>query len=253
MKSNNIIDLIIVLTQKEMKIRYKSNFLGYLWSILNPLAFAMVYHFAFKIVMRIEMENYTLFLIAGLFPWQAFSNSITASPGIFLGNASFIKKVSFPKQILTVVVLLQDMIHFMLALPVLVFFLLYYHETPSFTWLYGIPLMLVIQFVFTYGICLVVSSINLFIRDLERLTTIFMMLLFFCTPIIYPSHLIPQQYQYLITFNPAATLIISWRSLFIEGRLEPLAMAYSLGYGIAALIIGSIIYKKLSWKFAEVL
>src|SRR4030043_2235766 len=124
-------DLITVLTQKEMKVRYKSSFLGYLWSIAHPLAFALVFFIAFKIVMRIAMENYTLFLIAGLFPWQWFSNSVNASPMAFLLNASLIKKVSLPRNILPLATVLQDMIHFLLAIPVIVLFLFIYHKSPA--------------------------------------------------------------------------------------------------------------------------
>ncbi|HPP07434.1 MAG TPA: hypothetical protein PLW88_08675, partial [Syntrophorhabdaceae bacterium] len=98
--SNNIdkrlqhfIDLIIVFTQKDLKVRYKNSFLGYLWSVGHPLAFAIIFYIAFKLIMRVPIENYALFLICGLFPWQWFSNSINASPMIFLGNAQIIKKI----------------------------------------------------------------------------------------------------------------------------------------------------------------
>jgi len=247
------IDLIIVLTQKEMKIRYKSSFLGYVWSILNPLAFAFIFFVIFKVVMRIQMENYTLFLITGLFPWQWFSNSVNMSPGVFLGSASIIKKVNFPRNLTLLAVVLQDMIHFVLAIPVIVFFMFIYQERPSFSWFYGIPILLGIQLFMTYGIALAISSINLFFRDLERLTTIFTMFLFYVTPIIYPETMIPARYRYLIDLNPVAPLMISWRNLFLEGTLRLELLAISLAYGVAAYMAGYFIYKKLSWKFAEVL
>jgi len=247
------LDLIIVLTQKEIKVRYKSSFFGYLWSIGHPLAFAFVFFIAFKIVMKIQMEDYALFLIAGLFPWQWFSNSVSSSPMVFLGNASIIKKVNFPRNILPAVTVLQDMIHFILSIPVIVLFLFIYHKSPSLSWLYGIPVLLSIQFLITYGICLIVSSINLFFRDLEKLTGIFMTLLFYFTPIIYPETMIPEKYNLLINLNPLAPLMISWRNLFLTGilKLEPLLI--SLPYSALAFIIGYTIYKRLSWKFAEVL
>ncbi|MCJ7747978.1 MAG: ABC transporter permease, partial [Desulfobacterales bacterium] len=147
----NIIDLIVVLTQKEMKVRYKSSFLGYLWSIAHPLAFALVFFIAFKIVMKIQMEDYSLFLIAGLFPWQWFSNSVNASPMVFLSNASIIKKVNFPRDIIPFAIVLQDMIHFILSIPVIVLFLFIYQKSPSLSWFYGIPLLMVIQFLMTLG------------------------------------------------------------------------------------------------------
>src|SRR5208283_3074318 len=126
MKIQHSLDLIIVLTQKELKVKYKNSFLGYLWSICHPLAFAFVFFLAFKIVMRVEVEDYALFLIAGLFPWQWFNNSVNASAMAFLGNASIIKKINFPRNLIPFTLVVQDMIHFLLAIPIIVLFLFIY-------------------------------------------------------------------------------------------------------------------------------
>ncbi len=253
LKIQHYIDLITVLTQKEIKVRYKSSFLGYLWSIGHPLAFAMVFFIAFKIVLRIQVENYALFLIAGLFPWQWFANSVNASPMLFLGNASIIKKVNFPRNIIPLTAVLQDMIHFVLSIPVIVLFMFIYHKSLSLTWLYGIPVLLSIQFVITYGVSLIISSLNLFFRDLERLTVILMTLLFYFTPVIYPETMIPERYKPLINLNPLAPLMISWRNLFLNGTLEPASLIILLAYSLIILLLGYQVYRKLSWKFAEVL
>lgn len=247
------IDLITVLTLKEIKVRYKNSFFGYLWSILHPLAFALVFFIAFKVVMRIQVENYTLFLIAGLFPWQWFTNSVNVSPTVFLMNASIIKKVNFSRNIIPFTVILQDMIHFIMSIPVIVLFLFLYDKSPSLTWLYGLPILLGLQFFMTYGISLMLSSINLFFRDLERLTVIVTTLIFYFTPIIYPETMIPERYKDLIYLNPLALLAISWRNLFLNGRLEPTFLVISFGYSIFGFLLGYLVYKKLSWKFAEVL
>lgn len=247
------IDLIIVLTQKELKVKYKSSIFGYLWSIGHPLAFAFVFFIAFKVVMKIQMEDYTLFLIAGLFPWQWFSNSVNVSPMAFLANAALIKKVNFPRNIIPLTIVLQDMIHFVLSIPVIVLFIFIYHKSLDFSWLYGIPLLLGIQFLMIYGVSLMVSSINLFFRDLERLTAIFTTLFFYFTPIIYPETMVPEKYRNLINLNPLSPLMISWRNLFLNGTLEPASLMLSLGYGVFAFLLGYMLYKNLSWKFAEVL
>ena len=249
----NYRDLIAVLTQKEMKVRYKSSFFGYFWSVAHPLAFAFVYFIAFKVVMRIQMADYSLFLIAGLFPWQWFSSSVCAAPTIFMANASIIKKVNFPRNIIPLTTVLQDMIHFILSIPVIVVFLLMYHHSPSLSWLYGIPLLLSIQLIMTYGAALFVSSINLFFRDFERLTSIFITLLFYCTPIIYPETMVPEQFRPLVYLNPLAPLMVSWRNLFLHGTLDPVALAISFAYSLVFFMPGYLVYRKLSWKFAEVL
>ena len=234
-------------------MKYKNSFFGYLWSIGHPLAYAFVFFIAFKVVMRVEVEDYALFLIAGLFPWQWFSNSINAAPMVFLGNASIIKKVNFPRNLIPFTQILQDMIHFVLATPVILFFLFFYHKSPSLSWLYGFPFLLIVQFLMTYGIALIVSSTNLFFRDLERLTVIFVTLLFYFTPIIYPEGMIPERYKSFIILNPLSPLMVSWRNLFLDGSLEFSYLAMSLGYGLFALALGYLVYRKLSWKFAEVL
>jgi len=249
----NYRDLVIVLTQKELKVRYKHNILGYLWSIANPLAFAFVFFVAFKVVMKIKMENYTLFLIAGLFPWQWFSNSVNSSPGIFTGNASIIKKINFPRNIIPLSIVLQDMIHFILAIPVIVIFLFIYGKTPSLLWIYGIPVLLFIQLLLTYGTSLIVSSTNLFFKDIEKLTIIMTTFIFYFTPIIYPETMIPDRYKPLINLNPVAPLMISWRSLFLDGEIKLTYLIISLLYGVIIFTIGYIFYRRLSWRFAEVL
>lgn len=253
LKIQHYLDLITVLTQKEMKVRYKHSFFGYLWSIGHPLAFAFVFFIAFKVVMKIQMEDYALFLIAGLFPWQWFANSVNASPMVFLGNASIIKKVNFPRNIIPFTTVLQDMIHFILSIPVIVLFMFIFHKSPSISWFYGIPFLMGIQLIMTYGISLTVSSINLFFRDLERLTAIFITLLFYFTPVIYPETMIPEKYKPLINLNPLAPLMISWRNLFLNGQLEATSLMVSLAYSAFAFMLGYLVYRKLSWKFAEVL
>ncbi len=250
---DNYRDLIAVLTQKEMKVKYKSSVFGYCWSVAHPLAFAFVYFVAFKVVMRIQMADYSLFLIAGLFPWQWFSSSVSSAPMIFLSNASIIKKVNFPRNVIPLTTVLLDMIHFILSMPVIVVFLLIYHRSPSLSWIYGIPLLLAIQLIMTYGVALFVSSINLFFRDFERLTTIFITLLFYCTPIIYPETMVPEKFRSLVYLNPLASLMVSWRNLFLNGTLDPSALALSFAYSVALFVPGYLVYRKLSWKFAEVL
>jgi len=247
------LDLLSILTKKELKVRYKSSFLGYLWSVAYPLAMAAVFYIAFKIVMKIQIENYTLFLMAGLFPWQWFGNSVGTSPMVLLSNASLIKKVNFPRQYLVLTMVTQDMIHFILAIPVIVLFVFIYKLSPHWSWLYGIPLLCIIQFLLTYGFSLILSGVNLFVRDLERLTSIFITLLFYCTPVFYSETMIPEKFKYLIDFNPLSPLMISWRHLFLTGQINNHYLLLSTVYSLGILLAGKIIFNKLSWKFAEVL
>jgi lipopolysaccharide transport system permease protein len=245
-------DLVLVLTKKEVKVRYKSTWLGYLWSIANPLAFAVLYFLAFRVFMRLQFPDYPLFLIAGLFPWQWLANSVNLSPNIFLQNATLLKKVRFPRNILVATAVLNDAFHFILSIPVILAFLFFYGSAPSGLWLPGIPLLVLAQGMLVYGLALAIASLNLFFRDLERLTVLLVTFLFFLTPIVYSASMIPPEYQRLIYLNPVAPLFLSWQELFLSGSLNWPLVALTYVYALISLGLGSLVYGKLSWKFAEV-
>lgn len=249
----NYRDLLLVLVQKEMQVRYKNKALGYLWSIASPLASAMVFFVVFKIMMRVRVEDYTLVLMTGLFPWQWFANCVNSAPRMFAGNASLIKKLRFPRNIIPLSAVINHLIHFLLTLPVIVLLMFYYGYTPSWSWLYGIPILCAIQLVMVYGLSLLIASLNLFLRDLERLVTIIMNFAFYLAPILYTEDLIPERYKHLVYLHPAAPLMIDWRNLFLHGTLNPMYVLASAGYAIVFFLIGYRVYKALSWRFGEVL
>ncbi len=246
------LDLLRVLTAKELKLRYKHTFLGYAWSVLHPLAFAAVYFVVVRKVMRVEVENYPLFLICGLFPWQWFQNSVTAANHFFLGNAPLLKKVRFERSTLVLAGVLNDLIHFAASVPVIALFLLFGGTAPSPAWLWQVPLLAAVQFAFTYGLALAVATANLFFRDLERLTLIGTMLWFFMTPILFPADMIPPAYQWVRYANPMGALAECWRGVFLDGVLPPGLFAAAAGWAMVAWTVGTWIYRRKEWRFAEV-
>lgn len=247
-------DLIVQLVTKEFKVRYKSTLLGYVWSILNPLAFTLVYYYVFRVVARFEMEEmpFSLFLVTGLFPWQWFQNSLTAANGFFLNNASLIKKVNFPRSFLVLTGVLNDLVHFLVSVPVIAGFMLALGRTPSFSWIWQIPLMVSVQFALTYGIALVISTANVFFRDLERLIGIFLMLWFFLTPIVYPPDQVPTHLRWLLEVNPVAFLAACWRGILIHGEMPWAAFARTAIWAAFVAAVGTLYYRRFQWRFAEV-
>ncbi len=244
-------DLLFVLTQKEIKVRYKSSWLGYAWSVAHPLAFAILYFVAFGIFMRIPIQNYPLFLISGLFPWQWVANSVNTSPRIFLANSTLLKKVRFPRNVLVSTTVLNDGIHFLISIPIILAFVVFYGFFPSPTWLLGIPLLTVAQFLIVYGFAIAIATLNVFFRDLERLTVLLITFLFFLTPIVYSASMVPIDYLRWLYINPVAPLILSWQDLFLTGTLNWPAIATAYGHGFIVLLAGSIVYSRLCWKLAE--
>jgi lipopolysaccharide transport system permease protein len=138
------------------------------------------------------------------------------------------------------------------VLPVVVLFLLIYGMTPSWTWLYGVPILAILQLAITMGVSLAVATLNLFFRDMLRLTNIFVMMLFYVTPVLFSETMVPRRYRMLLSLNPLAPLMINWRSLLMKGALNQEYLAFSLVYGVLFLAAGYWIFNKLSWRFAEV-
>jgi lipopolysaccharide transport system permease protein len=148
---------------------------------------------------------------------------------------------------------LNDGIHLMLSIPVVLGFLLFHRIMPSWEWLAGIPLFLIAQFMTVYGAALTVASLNLFFRDLERLTALCIAILFFLTPIAYPSDMVPAGYRFLLFCNPVAPLMEGWRRLFLNGQLDWMLLCASCLSGLIVLGVGSVVYTQLSPKFAEMI
>lgn len=246
-------DLVWTLTHKEIKTRYKNSCLGYAWSVLNPLSFAVVYFVAFGLVMKVDVPQYPLFLLAGLLPWQWVSHSMSAAPNIFLVNATLVKKVRFPWNALVISTVLNDGVHFLLSVPVIMLGLFYYGSAPSGVWLVGVPALAFAQFMLVYGAALAVASLNLFFRDLERLVTLLMTFLLFLTPITYSSAMIPESYRHLVYINPIAPLMIGWQQVFLGGELSWALLLGAYASAIAWCVFGVMVYSKLAPRFAEVI
>ena len=137
------LDLVTALTIKEIKVRYKRTYLGYAWSLLNPLVFGVTYWIAFKAILNVKIEGYFVFLLAGLFPWQWLSNSLTAAPTAFIYNAPLVKKIAFPRYLIVASSVVTEGLHFLLCLPVLALLaVLFGRGTVSPAWLWGAPMLL---------------------------------------------------------------------------------------------------------------
>lgn len=248
-----IYDLILTITQKELKVRYKNSILGYVWSVANPLLFAMIYYFIFKLILRVQIPNYTAFLITGLFPWQWFAGVVSSSLLAYVANAQIIKKTLFPRSIIPLSNVLMEFLHFICTIPVIVVFLYVYNISPTVEWFVGIPIISLGQIILLYGFSLIFSTLNLFLRDLERFITLGIMLLFYCTPVLYSSDLIPEQYKWVEVYNPLTAMINSWRDLFLNGYLNWGEIISLYITGGVTLVIGFVIFNKLKFRFAEIL
>jgi len=245
-------DLIRILIQKDLKLRYRGTTFGILWSMANPLVFALVLHLAFKRVFRLDIENYAVFILAALFPWQWFTNSIGQGAMVFVTNSALIKKLPFFRAALCVAVVASDLVHFLVTIPVIVALVLV-TGTPvdPLVWFAGIPLLVVVQAVHTTALVTLVASINAYLRDLEHAVHVALLLLFYLSPILFPVDMVPADLRWLLYVNPVAPLMISWRTLVAESAISPF-LGWAVLHAVIALVVAVPCYHRLEWRLAEV-
>jgi lipopolysaccharide transport system permease protein len=203
-------------------------------------------------VLRFEMRAYALYLIAGLFAWQWIANAAAAANFYFLGNSSLIKKVRFVRATLVLAGVLNESAHFVVSIPVIVGFMLYYGLAPRLDWLWAVPAVLLVQLVMTFGLALVIATSNLFFRDLERLVTLSMHLAFYATPIIYPVAKVPPGYAWVFYVNPFASIVMCWQGVFYYQAVSAVHLGVALAWALAWLALGLAMYRKCVWRFAEI-
>jgi homopolymeric O-antigen transport system permease protein len=245
------IDLTVTLTQKEIKIRYKSNFLGYFWSITNPLASAIIIFLVIRVVLRVEIENYAVFLVAGLFAWQWFNNYLVGSCSVFLSNASLIKKCVFPRFVLPIALDLQDTLHYAMSIPIVLGFVAYHGLPIGAATLLGILAVIPAQFLLLLGFGLILSSANIFLRDVERIVMILLNIMFYLSPVLYPVVLVPKPYQKLMWLNPMTPILEAWHSVFLNGVVSWSTVGVAYVYAAIAVLLGVLVFRRLSPRFAE--
>ncbi len=247
------LDLLWLLTKKEITLKYKRTGLGILWSIVNPLLQALVLVIAFKVFMRVQMENYTFFLLSALFPWNWFSASVVVSTGTLIGNVSLIKKIRFPRHFLVIATVLSQLVNFLFSLPILVGIAYLAGKGLGGSWLLGVPLLIAAQFTATTGVCLAIAMVNAYFRDMEYIIGVLISMLFWMTPIIYPLEAIPEVYRIYLVLNPLTYTITAWRDVFMLNTIDWGNIGISLGSAAVFLLAGVLIFQRLGKRLDEVL
>ena len=203
---------------------------------------------------RISVPDYGLVLLAALFPWTWFQTSLVIAVASFASNGALIKKVYFPRFVLPLATVMNNGVQYALSIPVLVILLLISGYVPNWTWLVGIPYLLLVQAVLIMGIVLFIASLNVYFRDLEHLTDVFVGLIwFYLTPVIYPLSLVPEKYHNLVLLNPMASLIEGWRALFLHNQIPGGELWPALVFAAVAAAIGSFSFRSMEGGFADAL
>ena len=249
--------LIQSLVARELKARYRGSVLGFFWSFVNPLLLLSIYSFVFAVVLPSlhskEMEPYALFMFCGILPWTWFSASLNESSNALIAGGNLIKKVLFPAEILPLVSVLANMIHFFLGLPIIAAFLIWYQRAPDPTDLLWLPVVILVQLIFTAGLALLLSSLTVHFRDLRDILSNILTLWFFATPIIYSIKDAPGLGKQVLNWNPMTHLMVSYQEiLFYPGPIGHWKWLLATGaVSIVVFLIGYWVFDRLRDSFAE--
>ena len=209
--------------QREFQARYRNSLFGALWPVLNPLSMIIVYTVVFSHIMRARLPGvddgmaYSIYLCAGLLTWGFFTEITLRSQNMFLENANLLKKISFPRICLPVIVLINAGINFAIIMGLFLGFLLITGRWPGMAMLALLPLM-ALQMMFCAGLGMVLGVLNVFFRDVGQLFGICLQFWFWLTPIVYPMSILPEWVQRLLQLNPLTNLITSYQNLFLYGQ-----------------------------------
>ena len=249
--------LIQTLVARDLKARYRGSVLGFFWSFINPLLLLLVYSFVFTVVMPgmhpANIQPYALFFFCGILPWTWFASSLSESANVLISGGNLIKKVLFPAEVLPIVTVLANMVHFFLGLPILAAFLIWYARPIDTIQLLWFPVVVFVQLLFTTGLALMLAALTVHFRDIKDILGNLLTLWFFATPIIYSMTMAPESIRWALNLNPMTHLAISYQEVLFyvgpHGHWKWL-MALLAGSTIVFLA-GYFIFDRLRDSFAE--
>ncbi len=262
-------DLLVNLTLRELRGKYKRSVLGWTWSLVNPIAQVAIFSLVFGVLLKIKipdghpsgLHSFPVFLFCGVLPFNFLSNGLNGGMSTLLGNAGLIKKVYFRREILIVSTVMSYVVTFAIELAVLMVFVM---ALGSFVlpWLPMVVVLLALLTLYTIGIGLLFSVLNVYFRDMQYLVAIALQLWFYATPIIYPlsrvpgtktygSYTIPIRAIYTI-INPMVSFVECFRAVLYDRRWPPMNMlGYAALWAVVMLWIGAVVFRHFEPRLAE--
>ena len=276
-------ELLLTVVLRELRIRYKNSYLGFFWSILNPLATVMVMTIVFKYVMGQQVQNYSAYVLAAYLPYMFFQLALLDSAQSIISQIPLLKKIYFPREILPIGSVLANFVHFLLAMVVFFVYLLFVWilnpgENPFRATVFYLPIIVLIQLALTMGLALAISAMNTFYEDVKYMVSVGLYLLLFLSPIMYFSEQvyyangIPEDQRGLVYtiyhLNPIAMLMTAYRKVMLDPQevtvsrdgavldypylpLDWGMVGVSAAISIGMLIFGYWLFNRKKWQFVE--
>ena len=255
------IDLLVNLTLRDLRSKYKRSALGWTWSVLNPLVAVVVYSAVFSVFLRIQpttgdpsgLRSYAVFLLVTLLPWQFHVTSLTEANRSITANSSLITKIYFPRWVLPTSAVLARFTTLVVEMAVLLVLVAVIEGHIAFQWLPVLILLMVLQLLFTVGLALMISAANVYFRDIQHFLLVALQPWMFLTPILYPLNLVPADreflgidYRTLYQLNPMVSWAKAYRNVLYDLRFPSAErwLAILLATGVV-LALGFRVFRRL--------
>ena len=260
-------DLLINLTLRDLRSKYKRSVLGWTWSVLNPLVAVVVYSAVFSIFLRIEpsvgdpsgLDSYAVFLLVTLLPWQFHVTSLTEANRSITANSSLITKIFFPRWVLPTSAVLARFLTLIVEMFVLLVLIALWEGHIAFQWIPVVAALMILQLLFTIGLALISSAANVYFRDIQHFLMVALQPWMFLTPILYPLNLVPDDkeflgisYRTLYQLNPMVSWAKAYRNVLYDLRFPSLERWLAiLAATFIVLYLGFKIFNRLEPRMAE--
>lgn len=248
-------ELFYIFAWRDIKVRYKQTAIGVMWAILQPFLSMVIFSIFFGGLAKVPSNGipYPIFVFSGLLFWNYFSTSLTASSNTLVANEAIIKKIYFPRLLLPLSATITPLIDFALAGVVLVGLMIFYHFTPTLQGVIIFPFLVALTMITASGAGAFLAAINVRYRDVREALPFFIQILFFVTPVIYPTTLVPERFQWLLGLNPMAGIIEAARAGIIgDKEVNFQLLAFSALAGLVLFILGLYYFKRTEKIFADI-
>ncbi len=245
-------ELIKNLVAKDLKLKYRGSFFGFLWSLINPLLMMAVYVVAFTKIMPVRGEGFVFLLLLGLVAWTFFAGSASMGAGAIVDNSGLLKTVHFPREVLPISSVLFNFAQYLLTIAVFVPLLLVIYHTPVRPVMLLFPLVILLQLTMTIGVALALSAGTAYFRDIRHLLEIALMVMFWTTPIIYSYQDIPAPWRWPVLLSPMSPFVLAYQQILYYGRVpDPEVCTVGLLYATVALFGGLAVFTRVKHGFVE--
>jgi lipopolysaccharide transport system permease protein len=248
----HLLDLVLHLVRRELASAHRDTLLGWTWPLARQLAQLVVLVFLFSHVLNLDqrISDYPVFVFTGLIAWTWFQSALSAASYSVVANPHFVGNPRFPTITLPVVAVAVPCFDVLMAMPVLLVLLGAEHRLDAAALL--LPLLIAGQLAFTIGLGLIVGAANVYLRDVQNVVGVALLLLFYLTPVFYGLKTVPQQFHWVLRANPLTAFVNADRAALFDGRLPALVdVAIAGGATCAALALGLALFRRLQPDFVD--